>query len=163
MKRVALIACCAALGIVGCSPADFHSQDGVAGHYRDWRGKWVVINYWAEWCAPCRQEIPELNGLWANRDPNRLVVVGVNFDGVDGEDLVALVAKMQIAYPVIVGAPGEHWGYPTPSVLPTSVLIGPDGAVAATLVGPQSRASLEAAMSAPPKRSAPAREGSAGG
>ena len=133
-----------------CSPADFHFQDGSSGRYRDWLGKWVVINYWAEWCAPCRQEIPELNALYRARDPARLVVVGVNFDGIEGDDLVVLVTKMNIAYPVIVGVPAAHWDYPAPGVLPTSVLIAPDGRLAATLVGPQSRASLEAAMSAVP-------------
>jgi thiol-disulfide isomerase/thioredoxin len=137
-----------------CSPADFHFQDGSPGRYRDWLGRWVVINYWAEWCAPCRQEIPELNALNRARDPTRLVIVGVNFDGIDGDDLVSLVAKMNITYPVIVGSPGAHWDYPAPSVLPTSVLIGPDGTLAATLVGPQTRASLEAAMSAPPRQRA---------
>ena len=138
-----------------CSPADFHFQDGSAGRYRDWLGKWVVINYWAEWCAPCRQEIPELNSLYRARDPQRLVVVGVNFDGIEGGDLSALIEKMKITYPVIVGAPAEHWGYPMPGVLPTSVLIAPDGTVATTLIGPQTRTSLEAAMSVP-------RQGAAG-
>lgn len=151
MRRVALVAACC---IWGCSPADFHFQDGTSGRYGDWLGKWVVVNYWAEWCAPCRQEIPELNALYEHRDPKGLLVVGVNFDGIDGDDLKALVAKMKIAYPVMVGAPSAHWDYPMPSVLPTSVLIGPDGTVAATLVGPQSRASLEAAMSAPARQRA---------
>jgi thiol-disulfide isomerase/thioredoxin len=151
VRRTALllVACLGA-----CSPADFRFQDGTSGRYRDWLGKWVVINYWAEWCAPCRQEIPELNSLYRAHDHEHLVVVGVNFDGIEGGDLAVLVKKMNIAYPAIVGAPAEHWHYPMPGVLPTSVLIAPDGALAATLVGPQTRTSLEAAMSMPRQRAA---------
>ena len=144
MKRAALLL----VGCLGaCSPADFRFEDGTTGRYRDWLGNWVVINYWAEWCTPCRQEIPELNALYLARDREHLLIVGVNFDGIEGDDLAALVKRMNIAFPVIVGDPAEHWRYPMPGVLPTSVLIAPDGTLAKTLVGPQTRASLEAAMS----------------
>ena len=51
------------LAVGSCAPIDFEYADGAAGRYSDWRGHWVFINYWAEWCAPCRYEIPQLNAL----------------------------------------------------------------------------------------------------
>jgi len=72
--------------------------------------------------------------------------VGINFDGLQGDALAALVAKMGIAFPVISVDPRTHFGYDLPSVLPTTIVINPDGEVAATLVGPQTRSSLEAVL-----------------
>ena len=48
------------------------------------RGQWVVINYWAIWCKPCIQEIPELNKL---AELPQVTVLGVNYDGISGEEL----------------------------------------------------------------------------
>ena len=133
--------------VVGCGPdADFSYADGGSGFYADWHGRWVVLNYWAEWCEPCRAEIPELNALYKETDGHGVLVVGVNFDGLQGDDLAALVEKMQIEYPVIGTDPRKHFGYDLPSVLPTTVVIDPAGKVAATLVGPQTRESLEDAL-----------------
>jgi thiol-disulfide isomerase/thioredoxin len=141
---------CSALAlacIVACAPdADFSYADGSSGHYADWRGRWVVLNYWAEWCEPCRAEIPELNALNKETEGHGVLVVGVNFDGLEGDGLAALVEKMQIEYPVTGTDPRKHFGYDLPSVLPTTVIIDPEGRVAATLVGPQTRKSLEEAL-----------------
>jgi thiol-disulfide isomerase/thioredoxin len=135
------------LGLACCAPPpDFSYADGASGHYADWDGRWVVINYWAEWCAPCREEIPQLNALDAALKGRGVRVVGVNYDGLRGPALVALMKKLGIDYPVMESDPRSHFEYALPSVLPTTVVIDPTGAVAATLVGPQTRASLEAQL-----------------
>jgi thiol-disulfide isomerase/thioredoxin len=131
---------------VACAPADFHYSDGTAGRWSEWDESFVVVNYWAEWCAPCREEIPELNALWSGRGDRPLLVVGVNFDGLEGEALTDLMARMGIGFPVVLRSPRERYGYPMPAVLPSTVVIAPGGRVAATLVGPQTRASIEAAL-----------------
>jgi thiol-disulfide isomerase/thioredoxin len=144
MKWCWVVALCV---VVGCAPAaDFGYADGSAGRYDDWNGRWVVLNYWAEWCAPCRAEIPELNALHSETDGHGVLVVGVNFDGLQGDALAALVGKMQIQYPVIAVDPRSHFGYDLPSVLPTTIVLNPAGEVVATLVGPQTRESLEAEL-----------------
>ncbi len=135
------------LGLVCCAPPpDFSYADGTAGRYGDWDGRWVLINYWAEWCAPCREEIPQLNDLNAAIDGQGVRVVGINYDGLRGEALLALIAKLGVEFPVMETDPRSHFGYALPSVLPTTVVINPKGAVVATLVGPQTRVGLEAQL-----------------
>ncbi len=132
--------------VAGCAPVDFEYADGAAGRYADWRGRWVYVNYWAEWCAPCRYEIPQLNTFRQSIGERQAIVVGVNFDGVDGDALLALMKRMQIEFPVMTADPRERFGYEMPSVLPTTVVIDPKGRVAAMLVGPQTEATLRAVM-----------------
>ena len=136
------------LVIAGCTPIDFEYADGAAGRYSDWRGRWVYVNYWAEWCAPCRYEIPQLNTFRQSVGGHRAIVVGVNFDGVDGAALEALMKRMKIEFPVMTTDPRKRFGYEMPSVLPTTIVIDPNGKVAATLVGPQTEGTLRAVMDA---------------
>ena len=143
-RRVA--AMCLALGLSSCGPIDFEYADGSAGRYADWRGHWVFVNYWAEWCAPCRYEIPQLNAFRAAMAGHDAMVVGVNFDGVDGAALQGLIHRMKIEFPVTTQDPRGRFGYEMPSVLPTTVVIDPKGTVAATLVGPQTQETLRAVI-----------------
>ena len=135
------------LTVGSCAPIDFEYADGAPGRFSDWRGHWVFINYWAEWCAPCRYEIPQLNTFNKELAASGAFVVGVNFDGVDGAGLRALMQRMSIEFPVATKDPRQRFGYEMPAVLPTTVVIDPSGNVAATLVGPQTEASLRAVMS----------------
>ena len=102
-------------------------------------GRWRVINYWAIWCAPCREEIPELNAL---DDNTELVAFAVNYDGQIGEALKSQAAEMGITFTLLEQDPGTALGIERPRVLPTTLLVNPQGAVTDTLVGPQTQASL---------------------
>lgn len=139
--------CLAALALLGnaCTPADFTYADGSSGRFSDWHGDWVLVNYWAEWCAPCRQEIPELNALDAD-DSLNVRVIGVNFDGLRDAELRDLVERMQIAFPVVIEDPNVPLGYERPGVLPTTFVIDPEGQVVDRLEGPQTHEMLEAAL-----------------
>ncbi len=146
MSRICVT--CALLLLASCDRFDFGYADGTSGRYADWSGRWVAINYWAEWCAPCRYEIPELNELAADSSAD-VLVVGVNYDGIIGEDLSGLIERMGIEFAVMLVDPQSQFAYDRPSVLPTTVLIAPDGRVHETLVGPQTRDSLAERMSVP--------------
>ena len=67
----------------------------------------MVLNYWAEWCAPCREEIPELNELRQQGSERgvEIRVLGVNYDGLQGADLDAVMQRMEIEFPVLVDDP----------------------------------------------------------
>lgn len=116
-------------------------------HYRNWSGRWVLINYWAEWCAPCRQEIPELNELNAR---SGVQVLGVNFDGVPRESLPQLIAEMQIRFPTLLEDPGPRYSLERPRVLPVTLVIDPRGKLVTALQGPQTVATLSEAMGVEP-------------
>ena len=102
--------------------------------------QWNVINYWAIWCKPCREEIPELNQL--NQIEN-VVVLGVNFDGKVGEALISDAVDLRIAFDII-DDPASRLNISRPSVLPTTLLLSPEGKLVATLVGPQTAESIMA-------------------
>ncbi len=138
--------------LFGCSNPDPRTEtrillaDGSATQFAHWDGRWVLVNYWAEWCAPCRKEIPELNRLHGQRNATGVVVVGVNYDGLTGERLRSVVEEMQIRFPVLVKDPRMRWNAEQPSVLPTTLVIGPDGQLKDVLVGPHTYESFSRAL-----------------
>ena len=137
-----LLAC---LSLVGCSSEpSFRVADGSSIRFSDLHGEWVVLNYWAEWCAPCREEIPELNELRQQGSQRgvEIRVLGVNYDGLEGADLNAVMERMEIEFPVLVDDPRENFRISRAEVLPMTVVIDPKGTVQAVLAGPQTAESL---------------------
>ncbi len=107
------------------------------------KGQWVVINYWARWCKPCIEEIPELNEL--DHDFDTITVLGVNYDGATGEDLKAQATELGVAFKLLEHDPSAELGVRRPVVLPTTLIVAPDGTLKTTLVGPQTVDTLVAA------------------
>ncbi|WP_439108180.1 TlpA family protein disulfide reductase [Congregibacter sp.] len=108
----------------------------------DTLGSWTFVNYWAKWCKPCIQEVPELN-LLHKRDGVR--VLGVNYDGAQGEELQAQLDSLNVQFPTLNEDPAARYGVERPQVLPTTLVIDPRGVLSAVLIGPQTEASLLAA------------------
>ncbi|MDA0790479.1 MAG: TlpA disulfide reductase family protein [Proteobacteria bacterium] len=135
------------LGLVACEkqPPDFKDTAGNGYHYADFTGRYLVINYWATWCAPCRHEIPELNELAVTHSDD-LVIFGVNFEEVSPSQMAQDVARMGITFPVYEADPSFRFEVDKPQVLPTTLIIDPDGKLMTTLVGPQTAETLLAAM-----------------
>lgn len=106
----------------------------------DQRGNWVVVNYWAEWCKPCIQEIPELNRL--AQENSQVKVFGVNYDGLTGEELQTQAEALGIRFDLLQEDPAAQLGVPRPVVLPTTLVLDPEGNLSTTLLGPQTLASL---------------------
>ena len=124
-----------------CAKADFVDADGNGYSLANLHGKYVFVNYWATWCAPCIKEIPELNKL--NKEhADDLIILGVDFDQVEGEELKKEIAKMNITFPVFAREPSKLLGVKIPQVLPTTYVFDREGKLKATLVGPQTEASL---------------------
>ena len=135
--------------VAACSPAGApHSNLRLD----ELRGQWVVINYWAIWCKPCAQEIPELNTL---AESPGVTVLGVNFDGAGGEELEQQLRQLDIRFPTLEVDPAAELGVARPVVLPTSLVIDPSGKLRETLVGPQTLQSLAAATGQAQKKPAP--------
>jgi thiol-disulfide isomerase/thioredoxin len=139
--RAALIITLALL-LGGCDTAH-RPQETTQTSIAALKGQWVVINYWARWCKPCVKEIPELNKL--NQQHTDITVLGVNYDGATGDDLASQLAEFGVEFASLETDPAAQLGIPRPVVLPTTIVLGPDGQVVDTLVGPQTLESLEAA------------------
>jgi thiol-disulfide isomerase/thioredoxin len=105
-----------------------------------YKGQWVFVNYWAEWCKPCIKEIPELNQLHIAHD--NVTVLGVNFDGEIGEALREQEQTLGVEFPTLPYDPSAELGIERPKALPTTVIINPAGAVIDVLIGPQTEQSL---------------------
>ncbi|MCZ6619005.1 MAG: TlpA disulfide reductase family protein [Gammaproteobacteria bacterium] len=130
------------LFLSSCSETDVRLADGKFSRFSHWEGRWIIVNYWAEWCAPCRKEIPELNRLHAERNSSGVVVLGVNYDALQGDVLLDLVKQMDIRFPVLVDDPRLRWNVEQPSVLPTTLIINPEGELHKVAIGPQTYESL---------------------
>jgi len=116
-----------------------HGEDVTLSDYRQ---KWVVLNYWATWCAPCRKEIPDLSSLNAARDD--IVVLGLAFEDTDIEEFDKFLQEFHPSYPILlidVYAPPEPFG--APKALPTTIILNPEGVPVKTFVGPVTRESIE--------------------
>ena len=121
--------------------------DGKTFDLADQRGKWTVVNFWATWCGPCLQEMPELSALDAMRE--HIVVVGLAYEDTTVEDMRAFLQKHPVVYPIalldVYNPPAD---FDTPRGLPMTVLVGPDGRVVKTITGPVTAHDLEAAIAA---------------
>ena len=129
------------IGVAGCQKQASTLPEG----YGVYKGKWIVVNYWAEWCRPCLREIPELNKL-AKDYADQVVVLAVNFDEITGEELVVLHQKMGIEYPAAPVDPKHFYQFKTPTALPTTLLIKPDGTMQGLELGEQTEHELLALM-----------------
>ncbi len=132
-----LLAGCGSNGLPTTDPAVSFTPGAKVSH-------WTVINYWAKWCAPCREEIPELNAF-AARHADSVQVLGVNYDGLRDEALAADIQALQIAFPILLGDPHDALGIERPTALPATIIISPDGVVTDVLLGPQTEHSLSLA------------------
>lgn len=108
-------------------------------------GRLTFINYWAEWCAPCREEIPELNAF-AAAHPQRVLVLSVNFDAVTGDALRDQLAALDIRFPTLLVDPRPALGVPPPQGLPETLVLDDRGELVEIRRGPQTRADLEAVL-----------------
>jgi thiol-disulfide isomerase/thioredoxin len=106
-------------------------------------GSTVVLNFWASWCGPCRQEIPEFSAF--AKDHPQVHVIGVAVDSGSAADVERAAKSFGIDYRVAVGDSSIMQRYKVSS-LPTTVIIGADGKVKASHVGMLNRKGLEAAL-----------------
>lgn len=149
MNRILLLAlCCISLSLVAEEQLeqamDFSlpALDGDNYSLSQFQGQWVVVNYWATWCAPCRREIPELSQLHAERDD--VTVLGIAYEDTDPADFETFLSEFNPSYPILL--PDVYdlpAGLEIPRVLPTTFIVNPAGQKVRTYLGPVTREELE--------------------
>ena len=116
--------------------------DGKPVSLSDYRGKWVIVNFWATWCPPCLEEIPDFVDLYEeNRDS--IMVLGVNYEEVNEEYLREFVDSHMMSYPVMRMDPLPVTPLGPVLGLPTTYIISPQGERVARQEGPVTRETIE--------------------
>ncbi len=97
--------------VTGCSndgeknvqvDAEWNTVDGQKLALADLRGKWVIVNYWATWCPPCRKEMPDLEAFYQQHLPTgKATVIGVNFEDIDADGVQKFATKLGINFPIV--------------------------------------------------------------
>jgi thiol-disulfide isomerase/thioredoxin len=124
---------------------DFKTLDEKKYKHSDLKGSIVVINYFAEWCAPCLREIPELNEFY-HQAPDNVKLFAVSFDKLSNDKLREIQIKYNIEFPLIAEL-ATNFSFEKPQYLPATFIIKPNGELAGQLLGEQTITTLNDVIS----------------
>jgi thiol-disulfide isomerase/thioredoxin len=145
LQRVLLTAIVSA-SVVATPAAAFSLNDAEGKTWRltDLKGKWVVVNFWATWCAPCVKEIPDL-AAFAKAHPDNVAVLGVALDYDNVPQLKAFAKKVGLTYPLVLGEEQDQAEKQLGRVkgLPTTLVYDPSGKQVLNRTGTITREQLE--------------------
>ena len=115
---------------------DFALQDTEGNLHRlsDYRGKPVIINFWATWCPPCREEIPSMNRAWQALEQEGIAMLAINM-GEDEDTIFIFTADYPADFPILLDRSGEVTEQWPVKGLPTTFIVGPDGRLAYRAIG----------------------------
>lgn len=109
--------------------------DGQVFDLADHRDSWVLVNYWATWCAPCLKEMPELSELHERHDD--IQVIGLAYEETEVEALEAFLEQLPVSYPVaLIDVFAPPPAFDVPRGLPMTYLLAPGGRIAQRYLGP---------------------------
>jgi thiol-disulfide isomerase/thioredoxin len=132
--------------LLSCSKPDLDVFDGKGVYLDDLRGKWIVFNYWADWCPPCIKEIPELNNLQSNFSKDLRVFL-INFDMLEGDELKQQLKKFNVQVDSLMTDPSIIYDWIIPENLPVTFIVNRKGELEFTLVGPQTEEEISKLLS----------------
>ena len=122
------------------------SLEGKTMRLSDFRGKAVLLNFWATWCGPCKIEMPWFVELQQKYGSQGLQVVGVAMDDASKEDIAKFAQGMGVNYPVLIGKEAVGDSYGGIPALPETFFIGRDGKVVDKILGLRGKAEIEDAI-----------------
>lgn len=130
------------VGAVSAHAFTFTDSKGKTQSLDQYKGKWVLVNFWATWCPPCLEEIPDLVALHDDKK-NNLVVIGVALDYRDPKEVLQFTDQMMISYPMVLGTHKLAAQVGAIPGLPTTYLFNPQGKQVAYNVGAVTRDAIE--------------------
>jgi thiol-disulfide isomerase/thioredoxin len=114
---------------------ELRDLDGNLHRVSDYRGKWLIINFWATWCPPCIAEMPELE-LFYKQNKASAQVWGVTFEDTDKAKIRQFIERLGVTYPVLGYGQDPLTGFGTVTVLPTTFVIDKQGLFLHRFEGP---------------------------
>jgi thiol-disulfide isomerase/thioredoxin len=105
------------------------------------KGQWVIINFWATWCAPCIKEVPEFNAVHGQRKDVRMI--GIVMDSDDADRAIKFAKKINIQYPLVLGSKAIEKTFGEPRGMPTTLFFNPQGKLVLTHEGLIDKAGIE--------------------
>jgi peroxiredoxin len=129
----------------GQAAPDFSLQtvEGKTVHLSDFRGKGVLLNFWATWCQPCKIEMPWFSELQKQYGPQGLQIIGVAMDDAGPEEIGKFAHNLGVNYPILVGQEAVGTAYGGVQFLPATFYIGRDGKVLDKVFGLKGRGEIE--------------------
>lgn len=110
-------------------------MNGKTHKLSDYRGKWVVVNYWATWCPPCLEELPELDRFHNTHQGKDAMVLGINMERITPDALRRFVDERMLSYPILMAEPAAATELGKVPGMPASFIIDPQGRVVARKLG----------------------------
>lgn len=116
----------------------FTTLEGKTVSQEQIKGKWLILQYWANWCEVCMGELPHMQKLYHDIDKSKANMFMVNFDGLSSRQVSRIFNNNHVSIPSLKSDPAGYYGVHGINALPVMIVIDPKGSVKKVLYGPQS-------------------------
>ena len=120
--------------------------DGVEKGLVDFKGKVILLNFWATWCPPCRKEMPDMEKLYRDFKDREFVIIAVAANVLSTGRVKSFVKKLDLTFPVLLDQDGKVRNEYEVMAMPMSYIIGKDGKISGKIIGGRQWSSSEAGI-----------------